>query len=262
MELSAPGFCGSGGCAIYVLKQTSAGYAIVLQELGILEDFQVATSKHNGFYDLTRPGETTALLYRWTGSRYVSDATTDSVSAIAHGPAASPSPPESPSSDGRGTLWLVVLIVAGAIAGVLYKIAKKKKCIGCGKSAATTGAYCAVCSAAMEESARRASEQRAEQDAAEQRAKVDEQRARQQQEEDERRRVSTLEELHRLTGRQFEELIASLFRKDGYTVRHCGGSGDEGIDLILVMGEEKDVVQCKRWKSVLGHQPCVISTGL
>ena len=73
------GILSFGGCAIYVLKQTSAGYAIVLQELGILEDFQVATSKHNGFYDLTRPGETTALLYRWTGSRYVSDATTDSV---------------------------------------------------------------------------------------------------------------------------------------------------------------------------------------
>ena len=69
---------------------------------------------------------------------------------------------------------------------------------------------------------------------------------------EERRRLRTLADLQRLTGREFEELIGSLFARDGYTVRHCGASGDEGIDLILEMGYAKDVVQCKRWKADIG----------
>jgi restriction system protein len=137
----------------------------------------------------------------------------------------------------------------GAFARVLYKRATEKKCIRCGNFTDANGAYCSTCSAAMSEAARRAAEQRE----AEQRARVEEQRrAREAQEEEERRRVTTLAGLHRLTGPQFEELIASLFRKDGYSVRQCGGTGDEGIDLVLVTGQEKDVVQCKRWKNDIG----------
>ncbi len=172
----------------------------------------------------------------------------DSVSDIVNKPAA-PRPRPEPSSDGELTLWLAVLLVVGFLARVLYKRATKKKCIRCGNSTESPSAYCPTCSAAMAEAARRASEQRA----AEQRARADEQRrAWEAQEEEERRRVSTLADLHRLTGPQFEDLIASLFRKDGYTVRRCGGSWDEGIDLVLVMGQEKDVVQCKRWKNDIG----------
>jgi len=101
----------------------------------------------------------------------------------------------------------------------------------------------------MQEAARKASATRE----AEERAHADEQRRqREQREEEARRRLRTLEELHRLTGNQFEELIASLFRRDGYTVNRCGGSGDEGIDLILELAQSKDVVQCKRWKSDIG----------
>ncbi len=101
----------------------------------------------------------------------------------------------------------------------------------------------------MREAARRSSAQRE----AEERARADEQRRlREQREEGERQRLRTLAELNKLTGRQFEELIASLFKKDGYAVRHCGGSGDEGIDLILELDQSKDVVQCKRWKSDIG----------
>jgi len=256
VELSAQGYCGSGGCAIYVLNETGSGYVKVLEELGSLDGFQVATSTNNGYYDLIRVGKLTASSYRWTGAEYVSNTSTDSVSDITHRPAASPSQPKLSPSDGEVTLWLAGLLVAGAFAGILYKIATKKKCIGCGKSARITGLYCAACSAIMEESARRASEQRASEQRAraeEQRVRAEEQRrAHEQKEEDERRRVSTLAELQLLTGLQFEELIASLFRKDGYTVRHCGGTGDEGIDLVLVMGQEKDVVQCKRWKNGIG----------
>ncbi|UWZ85143.1 restriction endonuclease [Occallatibacter riparius] len=72
------------------------------------------------------------------------------------------------------------------------------------------------------------------------------------QEEERKRKLRTLEGLQQLSGTEFEELIASLFRKDGYTVRCCGGSGDEGIDLILQIASDKDVVQCKRWKNDIG----------
>jgi DnaJ-domain-containing protein 1 len=74
----------------------------------------------------------------------------------------------------------------------------------------------------------------------------------QQEEEERRRKLRTLEQLQQLTGREFEDLIAGLFREDGYTVRQCGGSGDEGIDLIIEISMSKDVVQCKRWKSDVG----------
>jgi len=249
VELSAAGYCGSGGCAIYVLKETDGGYATVLEDIGTLDGFQVASSTNNGYYDLIRFGKMTGSSYTWTGTKYVTSKTTDSASNVTATPAASPSSPASSSSDGEITLWLVVILVIGGFAIALYKRATKKKCILCGNFHATTGAYCSTCSATMSEAARRASEQRE----AEQRARADEERrAREQREREENRETSTLADLNRLTGSQFEALIGSLFKKDGYTVRHCGGSGDEGIDLVLLMGQEKDVVQCKRWKSDIG----------
>jgi hypothetical protein len=35
-------------------------------------------------------------------------------------------------------------------------------------------------------------------------------------------------------------------------VRRCGGSGDEGIDLVIETRGASDVVQCKRWKADVG----------
>lgn len=64
--------------------------------------------------------------------------------------------------------------------------------------------------------------------------------------------MRTLEDLQRLSGSDFERLIASLFKKDGYTISTRGGSGDEGVDLVLEIGMAKDVVQCKRWKADIG----------
>ncbi|MGB8131223.1 MAG: restriction endonuclease [Candidatus Angelobacter sp.] len=255
VELSAPYFCGSGGCSVYVLKKTSSGYATVLEELGSLDGFQVITSTNNGYYDLTRSGKISSSRYKWTGSKYISIATTDSALDITNEPvkpSPHPSPtPGTPSSDGE-IVWVVIaLLVIGVFARALYKKANLQKCAQCGSLTKAGTGDCPVCAAIRAEASRRASEQRAaEQRAAEQRA--NEQRYAREQQEKDAHRANTLAELHRLTGPQFESLIASLFRKDGYTVRHCGGTGDEGIDLVLVMGEEKDVVQCKRWKGGIG----------
>ena len=51
-----------------------------------------------------------------------------------------------------------------------------------------------------------------------------------------------------LGGIEFERELGKLFRVRGYDVRHTGGSGDQGGDLILRKDGETTVVQCKAWK--------------
>jgi hypothetical protein len=50
-------------------------------------------------------------------------------------------------------------------------------------------------------------------------------------------------------------LLPYLIR-DGYKVSPSGRSGAEDIDIVLEMGDEKDIVQCKRGKGDIG--PAVI----
>jgi uncharacterized Zn finger protein (UPF0148 family) len=159
----------------------------------------------------------------------------------------SPPPASSPSADG-----FIVIVVAAILIGLVFKVfhgLQKKKCARCGSLISGTGTYCPSCVATTQGEERRAHAQRQ----AEEQAKADERRRqRERSEEEARRRLRTLDELHKLTGPKFEELIASLFKRDGYLVHRCGGSGDEGIDLILEMAETRDVVQCKRWKADVG----------
>ena len=52
-----------------------------------------------------------------------------------------------------------------------------------------------------------------------------------------------------LGGIEFERELGKLFRARGYDVRHTGGAGDQGGDLILRKDGETTVVQCKAWKN-------------
>ncbi|HEY6306700.1 MAG TPA: restriction endonuclease [Candidatus Angelobacter sp.] len=178
-----------------------------------------------------------------------------SVSTSGNKPVEASPHPESNSSLRILTAWLVGLFVVGFFAKIFYDQVKARKCGRCGNPTETRGSYCAACVGVMEESQRRA----AEQQAAEERARAEAERyERAQWEIEESRRVTVLAELHQLTGPQFDDMIASLFRKDGYTVRRGGGDRDrdrdedEGINLVLQMGQEKDVVQCKRSQSDIG----------
>ena len=51
--------------------------------------------------------------------------------------------------------------------------------------------------------------------------------------------------------RDFEGLTAEAFRRKGYRVVERGGDGpDGGVDLVLFMGRDKYLVQCKQWKAM------------
>ena len=59
----------------------------------------------------------------------------------------------------------------------------------------------------------------------------------------------TLAEVDAMTGTEFEELVASLCRRDGCTeVRRVGGSHDNGADVLGRLPDGRTmVVQCKRY---------------
>ena len=177
-------------------------------------------------------------------------------------PYTNPSTPQQkpiPGSDDYS--WLAIIALALFVAWLIkkYRSNRKPQCPRCRRSVESPGAFCPTCDSAIKEEsaraeARKADAQRAyQQRLAEERARSEEQRRRaEQQEQEKRRQFRSLEQLQQLTGKEFEDLIASLFRKDGYAVNQCGGSGDEGIDLVLQIPTAKDVVQCKRWRSDVG----------
>lgn len=61
-----------------------------------------------------------------------------------------------------------------------------------------------------------------------------------------RQSLSAIKALH---WRQFEQLVADAYRRQGYKVREGDSGADGGIDLTLYKGKEVVLVQCKQWKS-------------
>lgn len=134
------------------------------------------------------------------------------------------------------------LILKDAIGAISHPPAY---CWKCHARVDSRGSLCARCTAAAKVQTEREAEARVRWE--EQKLEAE------RREEARKRKVRTLEELQHFSGKEFEDLIANLFRKDGYIVRQCGGSGDQGVDMILhITNTEKDVVQCKRWKSDIG----------
>jgi restriction system protein len=170
------------------------------------------------------PSKSQATSGKKNGSPHGSAAKT----AAGNRPAESSAQPQASSSYGRLAAWLAGILALGFLAKVAFDRIHPKKCRLCGQSTENRGAYCATCDAAAQEAERYAREQR---------------------EIEETRRVTVLAELHRLSEPQFKDLIASLFKKEGYTVRRRGGNGNDGIDLVLQAGQEKEVVECKRSKT-------------
>ena len=61
---------------------------------------------------------------------------------------------------------------------------------------------------------------------------------------------SGIESIQSLSWRQFEELVAEAYRRDGYSVRENLKAGaDGGVDVRLQKDGQLHLVQCKQWKS-------------
>jgi HJR/Mrr/RecB family endonuclease len=65
-------------------------------------------------------------------------------------------------------------------------------------------------------------------------------------------RVSGIDEIDTMTGEQFEQRLAVLFRTLGYRVSPTRATGDFGADLVLDRDGVRTVVQAKRWDSSVG----------
>lgn len=63
----------------------------------------------------------------------------------------------------------------------------------------------------------------------------------------ERLRKSNIEAVDRMSGIEFEDFVASVLKDLGYTTAKTRTTGDFGADLILVQGDEKIIVQLKRY---------------
>ena len=61
-------------------------------------------------------------------------------------------------------------------------------------------------------------------------------------------------ELDQLSGVEFEEFLAGLFRAQGYAAELTPTSGDYGADLILSKGGQRIAVQAKRYAGSVGVQ--------
>ena len=166
-------------------------------------------------------------------------------------PGASPNPrsdggsPRAQAKESDSWMWLAGwLSFLGVTAARRLVQRRRRSCPKCGASMA--GTVCSQClRASAEASARAEAESEAKRRAEEEQRRKEERRRAHE-------RLRSVEDLNRLTGAEFEDLIGSLFVEDGYAVDHCGASGDEGIDLVLRLGNSKDVVQCKRWKADIG----------
>ncbi|WP_334048032.1 DUF2034 domain-containing protein [Alteromonas gracilis] len=63
---------------------------------------------------------------------------------------------------------------------------------------------------------------------------------------DTQRSIQTMRDLH---WRNFEELVAEAYRRQGYRVTEGGYGADGGIDLELRKDGQLTLVQCKQWKT-------------
>ncbi len=58
-----------------------------------------------------------------------------------------------------------------------------------------------------------------------------------------------------MSGAQFEIFTADLFRAMGHQAIVLGGSGDQGVDVIVHYQGQRVAVQCKNYKRAVGNKP-------
>jgi len=64
-----------------------------------------------------------------------------------------------------------------------------------------------------------------------------------------------LGDICRMSGAEFERYMAHVYKALDYNVTILGGSGDQGVDLLLRKGHASVAVQCKNHKRPVGNRP-------
>jgi len=59
----------------------------------------------------------------------------------------------------------------------------------------------------------------------------------------------SLDDLKKLTWKEFEEFVALIFVRLGYSVEVTGGSNDGGIDVVVKKDNRTSLVQCKNYRT-------------
>jgi len=65
--------------------------------------------------------------------------------------------------------------------------------------------------------------------------------------------ISLATKLNSMSGQEFEEFVAAVYKKKGYRIEYTQVTGDHGIDLVMRKDNKKTVVQCKRWNDSVGE---------
>jgi HJR/Mrr/RecB family endonuclease len=67
--------------------------------------------------------------------------------------------------------------------------------------------------------------------------------------------ASRFEAVRSMSGAQFEDFTADLFRALGHQAVVLGGAGDQGVDVIVNRRGGRVAVQCKNYKRPVGNRP-------
>jgi Holliday junction resolvasome RuvABC ATP-dependent DNA helicase subunit len=65
--------------------------------------------------------------------------------------------------------------------------------------------------------------------------------------------IPLVDRLQVMDGLEFEQYIAGLFRRQGYTTELTACSGDHGVDILIRRADQEGAVQCKRWTAPVGE---------
>lgn len=63
-------------------------------------------------------------------------------------------------------------------------------------------------------------------------------------------KTGSLSDIGKMTWREFEELVAEAYRRQGYDATVTGSAGgDGGVDVVLRRDGQETLVQCKQWRA-------------
>lgn len=176
----------------------------------------------------------------------------------------SPAPTSSSSSEDGGFLLLIGCLVGAVVLGVYILKFRDYSlpCSSCGKRYVpkVSSLQCRQCNEKLLEQRRRDEEQhrlealrREEQSRQEQERYAEEMaRAAKQRKEAWARDRSELSEQRKLSGQQYEQLVGTVFERQGYMVRYTPASGDGGVDIFLENKGRQEIVQCKNREDSVG----------